>query len=108
MGVEVRRGITVDLSDRFLVVAPFVEHLPGDIFEVSRGLPKSALEKIRQKGLMPLVGRTAWSKGYWNFSSDERRAWNSLQNVPRDIMQLAHHLVGVTKRGTGVNAIGPT
>ena len=50
------------------------------------------------EGLRSLVGRTAWTQGTWVFGPDDRRTWNSLQNVPRDIMQLAHYLVSVIKR----------
>lgn len=54
--------------------------------------------KSFQAGLAPLVGVTAWRDGYWEFGSNERRAWDSIQNISRDIMQLAHHLVGIVKR----------
>ena len=49
-------------------------------------------------GLRPLVGRTSWTKGNWDFGS-ESRSWNSIQNVPRDVRQLSMYLVQVVKRG---------
>ena len=49
-------------------------------------------------GLSPLVGLTAWRDGHWEFGPSERRSWDSIQNLSRDIMQLAHHLVGIVKR----------
>lgn len=52
-------------------------------------------------GLRPLVGKTAWTSGDWDFGAEKRR-WNGLQNVPTDIKQLAHHLVQVLKRDQSV------
>lgn len=54
--------------------------------------------KTFEAGLRPLVGVTAWRDGYWEFGPNERRSWDSIQNISRDIMQLAHHLVGIVKR----------
>lgn len=50
-------------------------------------------------GLRPLVGKTCWTRGTWDFGV-ESRSWNSLQNVPRDVRQLSMYLVQVVKRGT--------
>jgi len=50
-------------------------------------------------GLRPLVGKTFWTKGSWNFGA-EIRSWDSIQNVPRDVRQLSMYLVQVVKRGT--------
>jgi DGQHR domain-containing protein len=44
------------------------------------------------RGMRPLVGKTFWSKGAWNFGS-EKRAWNSIQNTKADYRLLSHHLV---------------
>jgi hypothetical protein len=49
------------------------------------------------KGLRPLVGKTSWTKGNWDFGT-ESRSWNSIQNVPRDVRQLSMYLVQVVKR----------
>lgn len=50
-----------------------------------------------QKGLAPLVGKTAWIDGVWDFSPGDQRAWNSIQNTPGDIMTLAHYLMRVMR-----------
>jgi DGQHR domain-containing protein len=49
-------------------------------------------------GLRPLIGKTSWTKGHWDFG-EESRSWNSIQNVPRDVRQLSMYLVQVVKRG---------
>ena len=49
-------------------------------------------------GLRPLIGKTFWTKGSWEFGN-ETRSWNSIQNVPRDVRQLSMYLVQVVKRG---------
>lgn len=46
-----------------------------------------------QKGLAPLVEKTAWIEGTWDFAPGDQRAWNSIQNTPADIMTLAHYLM---------------
>ena len=51
-----------------------------------------------EKGLVPLVGRTHWTEGEWDFGV-ERRPWNSLQNTKADYRLLSHHLVRLTRRG---------
>lgn len=50
------------------------------------------------RGLSVLKGRTAWTKGSWKFSDDDVVPWNGLQNVQRQIMALAQHLVTLVKR----------
>ena len=52
------------------------------------------------QGLRPLVGRTAWCAGEWDFGN-ERRRWNGLQNVPADVRQLSVHLVQELRRAPG-------
>jgi DGQHR domain-containing protein len=54
-------------------------------------------------GLRPLVGKTSWTKGNWDFGV-ESRSWNSLQNVPRDVRQLSMYLVHIVKRAARRNA----
>ena len=39
-----------------------------------------------------------WTSGIWLFSDSDHRDWNKIQNVPADIMTLASHLVGLSKR----------
>lgn len=50
------------------------------------------------KGLALLQGRTAWTAGRWHLSDDDDRAWNGIQNTPRDIDVLANYLVRELKR----------
>ena len=50
-----------------------------------------------ETGLQPLVGRTHWTKGEWDFGI-ERRPWNSLQNTRADYRLLSHHLVRIVRR----------
>ena len=51
-----------------------------------------------EEGLAPLKGKTAWVNGIWNFGPDDQRKWDSIQNVPRDIRQLAEYLVFTLKQ----------
>jgi DGQHR domain-containing protein len=53
------------------------------------------------EGLGCLKGRTAWTRGVWRFGVDEVLPWNEVQNVDRQIIKLAHHLVGIVKRSKG-------
>jgi DGQHR domain-containing protein len=46
-----------------------------------------------QKGLSPLVGKTAWTNGTWNFGLDDQRIWNSIQNTPTHTSALTHYLL---------------
>ena len=48
-------------------------------------------------GLTPLKENTAWTSGHWNFGVDNKRKWNSLQNLPRDYKELSYHLLRVLK-----------
>jgi DGQHR domain-containing protein len=68
----------------------------ADVMEVlvQRGEARS-VEEFRE-GLECLKGKTAWTRGEWNFE-DEVRRWNSLQNVNRDVALLKHYLVGLIK-----------
>ncbi len=49
------------------------------------------------EGLAPLVGKTAWTEGQWTFADGEVVRWNRIENVPRQIQQLAEHLVGLVR-----------
>lgn len=72
----------------------------GYVMEVLHARDGACDIKSFQKGLIPLVGVSAWRDGYWEFGPNDRRSWDSIQNVSRDIMQLAHHLVGIVKRSS--------
>jgi DGQHR domain-containing protein len=48
-------------------------------------------------GLAPLIGRTAWTEGHWKFGDGEVVSWNHIENTPRQIQQLAEHLVSIVR-----------
>jgi DGQHR domain-containing protein len=50
-----------------------------------------------QKGLVPIIGKTAWTSGTWEFAQGDHRAWNSIQNTPTDITTLSHYLLRVMR-----------
>lgn len=50
-----------------------------------------------QQGLVPIVGKTAWISGTWEFGGEDIRPWNSIQNTPNDIMTLAHYLIRIMR-----------
>jgi hypothetical protein len=39
----------------------------------------------------------AWTRGSWRLGR-QRRAWNDVQNTPRDVQQIADHLLGAYRR----------
>jgi DGQHR domain-containing protein len=45
-----------------------------------------------ERDLRPLEELCAWTGGYWDFGLRDRRRWNDLQNIPRDINLLADYL----------------
>ena len=47
--------------------------------------------------LAPLADRCAWTGGHWQFSDRDVRPWNGIQNINRDILLLAEHLVRIVK-----------
>lgn len=49
------------------------------------------------EGLQCLVGKTAWTSGSWDFGHGDVRRWKVIQNVNRDIMTLAQHLIGIVR-----------
>ena len=52
-----------------------------------------------QDGLRCLIGHTAWTGGTWRFAEDDLRPWNAIQNVNREILQLADFLIRIVRRG---------
>lgn len=52
-----------------------------------------------ERGLQPLIGKTHWTSGQWDFGF-ERRPWNSLQNTSADYRLLSHHLVRIVRQST--------
>jgi DGQHR domain-containing protein len=61
---------------------------------------RARTKKAFEAGLRPLVGRTHWTSGEWNFGT-ERRRWNALQNNNADYRLLSHHLVRLVRRRGG-------
>jgi len=49
-------------------------------------------------GLQSIKNQTAWTSGNWNFAVDDCRKWNSIQHVPRDILQLSNFLTAELKK----------
>ena len=49
------------------------------------------------QGLGCLADRTAWTSGEWDFGDGDRRNWRAIQNVNRDIVTLAQHLIGIVR-----------
>lgn len=43
--------------------------------------------------LAPVAEVCAWTRGQWDFGLREHRAWNDLQNTPKDILKLADLLL---------------
>jgi DGQHR domain-containing protein len=69
----------------------------GYVMETLNSATNATDRKEFAAGLRPLVGKTSWTKGNWNFGV-ESRSWDSIQNVPRDLRQLSMYLVQVVKR----------
>jgi DGQHR domain-containing protein len=70
----------------------------GYVMETLNTVTNATERKEFVSGLRPLIGKTSWTKGNWDFGS-ESRSWDSIQNVPRDVRQLSMYLVQVVKRG---------
>ena len=49
------------------------------------------------RGLGCLVNRTAWTSGSWDFGNGDNRDWRAIQNVNRDIVTLAQHLISIVR-----------
>jgi DGQHR domain-containing protein len=69
----------------------------GYVMEVLALLDGARRSEEFAKGLGCLVGRTAWTTGEWNFGGGDRRHWKAIQNVNRDIVTLAQHLIGIVR-----------
>ncbi|KZX52729.1 hypothetical protein A3711_07405 [Erythrobacter sp. HI00D59] len=57
------------------------------------------------EGLQPLIGRTHFTAGEWEFS-DQKRLWNTIQNTSADYQLLSTHLVSVLRRPKGLRLVG--
>lgn len=72
---------------------------------IGLGFIMDAITDRRMKGSAPISEDTycadlqtlrevcAWTEGSWEFGLRDRRAWNDLQNIPRDINMLADYLL---------------
>jgi DGQHR domain-containing protein len=81
----------------------------GYVMELIVARDAAASREDFERGLAGLKGRTAWTSGYWQYSSQEQVAWNSIENTPRQIMALAQHLVSTVRRASRpivVEAVG--
>lgn len=69
----------------------------GYVMEVLALLDAAQTVEEFGRGLSVLVGRTAWTKGEWKLGGGDRRHWKAIQNVNRDIVMLAQHLIGIVR-----------
>jgi DGQHR domain-containing protein len=69
----------------------------GYVMEVLALLDAAQTSEEFAKGLACLDGETAWTSGEWNFGDGDRRHWKAVQNVNRDIVKLAQHLIGIVR-----------
>lgn len=69
----------------------------GYVMEVLALLDGARRPEDFAHGLGCLVGRTAWTSGEWDFGGGDVRHWKAIQNVNRDIVLLAHHLIGIVR-----------
>lgn len=74
----------------------------GYVMEALYSRNRSVAKEAFERGLQPLVGKTAWTSGTWRFGRNEVVPWDSLQNVSRDVVTLANYLVGQLR----INASG--
>lgn len=58
------------------------------------------------EGLHPLVGKTAWTSGQWEFSANQAVPWDRIEVTSRQTVQLTEHLVGIL-RNTSKNRVLP-
>lgn len=69
----------------------------GYVMEVLALLDDARRTEDFERGLHCLVGRTAWTGGEWVFGPGDVRHWKAIQNVNRDIVLLAQHLIGIVR-----------
>lgn len=71
-----------------VVALGFIMDAIAERFEVEDFTPDVVRQDLEL--LKPLC---AWNKGTWDFGTGLRRAWNDLQNTPRDIQLLTNYLL---------------
>lgn len=69
----------------------------GYVMEVLALLDAAETSSDFVKGLGALDGETAWTSGEWDFGNGDRRHWKAIQNVNRDIVMLAQHLIAIVR-----------
>ena len=69
----------------------------GYVMEVLALLDAAQTAEEFARGLFTLEGKTAWTSGDWDFGNGDRRHWKAIQNVNRDIVMLAQHLISVVR-----------
>ena len=69
----------------------------GYVMEVLFDLDGARSQEDFERGLLCLRGRTAWTSGEWQFQGGDRRHWRAIQNVNRDIVLLAQHLIDIVR-----------
>jgi hypothetical protein len=69
----------------------------GYVMEVLALLDGARQPEEFARGLGCLADRTAWTSGEWDFGDGDRRHWRAIQNVNRDIVTLAQHLIGFVR-----------
>lgn len=80
----------------------------GYVMETLYSINRTADVQDFVKGLEHLKGKTAWTSGYWVFSQEEHRAWNSIQYIPRDVRQLAQYLISSVRKHIPIKTLGLT
>lgn len=69
----------------------------GYVMEVLFDLDDARTQEEFERGLMCLRGRTAWTSGEWELAGGDKRHWRAIQNVNRDIVLLAQHLIDIVR-----------
>lgn len=69
----------------------------GYVMEVLFDLDGARTQEDFERGLLCLRGKTAWTSGEWAFAGGDRRHWRAIQNVNRDIVLLAQHLIDIVR-----------
>jgi DGQHR domain-containing protein len=83
----------------------------GYVMEVLFDLDGARTKEDFERGLLCLRGKTAWTSGEWEFAGGDRRHWRAVQNVNRDIVLLAQHLIDIVRadiRARHAQAAEPT
>jgi DGQHR domain-containing protein len=70
----------------------------GFVMDFLNARNNSTLSKEFKPGLEKLKPHCAWTEGTWNFAKNNIRPWNSLQNLPKDFMELSLYLIRVIKQ----------